>query len=223
MNVPHLALRSRRSNRNRRTLKTSLGPKVLASILALGVGAQAGLASADPATGAPNGTATPSAYASAPQAAGATTAQQGQGYDRAYADQYARWAARYCVDKRGDTATGAAIGGVLGAVLGSGLAGRGAHLGGALAGGALGATAGAVVGANAAQGPACPSGYALTAGAPAFYYAAGPVYPPPVVYGPGWRRPWIWTAGGWAYPPYPYGYWARGPYWGPWAHPYRRW
>lgn len=65
------------------------------------------------------------------------------------------------------------------------------------------AAAGAAVGASGTGD--CPPGYVLVP-APAYYR----LYPPPVVFGPGWYRPWPVA---WAYAPRPY--WAYGPYWGP--------
>ena len=102
--------------------------KALAAGLALAVGLQS-VAAAQPATQAP---ATPPSgqYAPPPtgeEASGSTYDRGAQDADRAYADQYSRWAAQYCVDKRNNEVAGTAIGGVLGAILGSGLAGRGAR------------------------------------------------------------------------------------------------
>ena len=102
--------------------KSSPSLKVLASVLALGVAAQSVAAQADPTAGSPPSVSPPSGqYAPPPsgaEASGSTYDDKAQRDDRAYADQYSRWAAQYCVDKRTNTAAGAAIGGVLGAVLG---------------------------------------------------------------------------------------------------------
>jgi hypothetical protein len=159
---------------------------------------------------------------------GATYDPRAQLYDREYAQRYSEWAAQNCIDRRNNTIAGAAIGGVFGALLGAGVAGHHDRGAGAVIGGALGATTGAALGANSA---ACPPGYAVRAGAPAF--AAPPVYgyayPPQVVYGPAWYNPWIWSGGAWVYRPYRYWYWSNGAYWRPGYHPghwryrYRRW
>jgi hypothetical protein len=189
--------------------------KALAAGLALTVGLQS-VAAAQPAaqvpTAPPNGEYAPPPAGS--EVAGSTYDRSAQDADRAYADQYSRWAAQYCVDKRNNEAAGAAIGGVLGAILGSGLAGRGAHVGGAVVGGALGATAGAAIGAHAKPGAACPPGYVIAPGAPAFVYA-GPPLAPAVVYGPDWYQPWVWVDGRWVYRPYRYWYWDHRAYWRP--------
>ena len=204
--------------------KSPLSPRVLASALALGVAGQTLPTQADAAAAGPTNVA-PSAgqSASGPQASGSTHDDAARRDDRAYADQYSRWAARYCIDKRNNTAAGAAIGGVLGAVVGSGLAGRGAHVGGAIAGGALGATAGAAIGANATPGPACPPGYVVAPGAPVFDYA-GPAIAYDVIYGPPWRQPWVWVDGRWVYRPYRYWCWSYRRDWrpGPWGYHFWR-
>jgi hypothetical protein len=206
----------------------------LASVLALGLGAPTSAGAQTnqppPAAGAP--VAPPSGeYAPPPsgaEASGSTYGAAAQKADRDYADQYARWAARYCVDQRNNTAAGALIGGVLGAVAGSSLAGHGAHAGGAVVGGALGAMAGAAIGASSAPAAACPPGYAVAAGAPAFAYV-GPVYEPAVIYGPSWYQPWVWVDGRWVYRPYRYWYWDHRAYWRPdwrpgaWHYRYHRW
>ena len=162
------------------------------------------------------------------EAQGMTYDDRAQRYDRDYADQYSRWAAQYCVDRRDNrTAAGAAIGGVLGAVLGSGIAGRGGHVGGAVVGGVLGATAGAAIGAN--TDTACPPGYVVLAGAPAFHYYGPVFYAPQVTYGPAWYKPWVWVDGRWVYRPYRYWYWHHRAHWRPdwrprrWTYRYRRW
>ncbi len=169
-------------------------------------------------------------YATPPAGAepsGSTYDAKAQQTDRDYADQYARWAARYCVDQRNNTAAGALIGGVLGAVAGSSLAGHGAHTEGAVLGGAVGATAGAAIGASDTPA-ACPPGYVVAAGTPAFYYA-GSAYDPAVIYGPAWYQPWVWVDGRWVYRPYRYWYWGNRAYWrpgwapGPWRYGYHRW
>lgn len=149
-----------------------------------------------------------------------------QRYDREYAERYSAWAARYCMDKRADnTAAGAIIGGILGAVVGSNVSGRGSKTGGSIIGGALGATAGAAIGRNSAEtSGACPPGYYARAGAPAFYYGAGPAY-----VGPAWYNPWFFEGGVWVYRPYRYWYWTHNTYWrpgwrpGPWDYHYRHW
>jgi hypothetical protein len=212
--------------------KSSPSLKVLASVLALGVAAQSVAAQADPTAGSPPSVSPPSGqYAPPPsgaEASGSTYDDKAQRDDRAYADQYSRWAAQYCVDKHTNTAAGAAIGGVLGAVLGSGLAGHGAHVGGAIAGGAVGAAAGAAVGASSTPGPACPPGDIVAPGAPAFYYD-GPALAYDTAYGPAWYQPWVWVDGRWVYRPYRYWYWGHAGYWrpdwraGPWVYHYRRW
>jgi hypothetical protein len=125
------------------------------------------------------------------------------------------------------------IGGAMGAILGAGVAGHGSHGAGAAIGGALGATTGAVVGSNSGAGAACPPGYVVRSGAPAFAYAPPPAYayayPPEVIYGPAWYNPWIWSGGAWVYRPYRDWYWRNGAYWapgyrpGPWRYHYRRW
>ena len=211
-------------------LALSLISQPLAAIAQTAAPAQsapASAASTTPAAQAP--TAPPSGQYAAPptgsEASGSTYDQGAQQYDRAYANQYAHWAAQNCVDQRSNTAAGAAIGGVLGAVLGSSVAGRGSHVAGAVAGGALGATAGAAVGASSST--ACPPGYVVAPGAPAFY--SGPAYPAEVVYGPAWYQPWVWVDGRWVYRPYRYWYWTNHAYWapgwraGPWSYHFRRW
>jgi hypothetical protein len=202
----------------RRTRRDRLGSaslKTLAAGLALSVGLQTA-AAAQPTPQTP--TAPPSGqYAPPPAGAEATGSiydRAAQDADRAYADQYSRWAAQYCVDKRNNAAAGAAIGGVLGAIAGSGLAGHGERVGGAVVGGALGATAGAALGASATPGAACPPGYVIAAGAPVFAYA-GPAVTPAVVYGPDWYQPWVWVDGRWVYRPYRYWYWDHSAYWRP--------
>jgi hypothetical protein len=203
---------------------------ILASVLALAIASQPVAAAAQSAPNSPAPSAPPAGQYAPPPAgsetAGSTYDQRAQQYDRAYADQYSRWAAQNCIDQRNNTVAGAAIGGVLGAVLGSSVAGHGAHAAGAVAGGALGATAGAVIGSNATN--ACPPGYVVAPGAPAFY-DADPAYPVEVVYGPAWYQPWVWVDGRWVYRPYRYWYWTNQAYWrpnwrpGPWRYHYHRW
>lgn len=149
-----------------------------------------------------------------------------QDYDRDYADRYSAWAAQNCVNQRNNNAAaGAIIGGVLGAVAGSNLAGRHDRTGGAIVGGAVGATAGASIGANSTNGGACPPGYVVRGGAPAFYYSGGPAY----YAGPSWYNPWVFVGGRYVYHPYRYWYWNHRAYWKPgWrAKPFkyrhRRW
>jgi hypothetical protein len=207
---------------------------VVASILALGLAAQAGVASAQdygpggpppPGDYGPNGPppsgdygppqgqyAPPPEGASPDQAYSAEQQQRDQAYGQAYSD----WAARYCVQRReNNAAAGAVIGGVLGAIVGGGLAGRGNHTAGAFVGGAVGAGTGAAIGASSG-GPqsSCPPGYVIVGGAPAFYYGG---YVP--VYGPGWYNPWIFVGGRWTYRPYRSWYWGHPGYWRPgWGH-----
>jgi hypothetical protein len=214
-----------------KTQRSTLSLNVLTSLLALSLVASPAAAQTAPSSANAANVAPPAGqYAPPPagaEAAGSTYDDRAQRDDRDYADRYGQWAARYCVDRRNNTAAGALIGGVLGAVAGSGLAGRGEHAVGALAGGAVGATAGAAIGASANPDTACPPGYAVAAGAPAFYYDAA--YPPTVVYGPAWYQPWVWVDGRWVYRPYRYWYWTHGTYWRPdwrprpWAYHYHRW
>jgi hypothetical protein len=216
---------------NRRTLRISV--RALASLLALAAAGAPTLAAAQPyGYGPPPGDVGPpqGEYAPPPPGAegpGSTYDGDAQRYDRAYADRYSRWAARYCVDRRTNAAAGAAIGGVLGAVLGAGLSGRGSHAAGAFAGGALGAVAGGALGASSGNGPTCPPGYVVEPGAPPFAYPAP--YPAEVVYGPSWYQPWVFVGGAWVYRPYRYWYWNHAPYWRPgwrpgyWRYHYRHW
>ena len=185
---------------------------VVASILALGLAAQAQMACAQPSDydrqdeGPPSGQ-----YAPPPDDVDANAAYdaQAQQRDQAYADSYSRWAERYCVRQReNNAASGAVVGGVLGALLGSGIAGRGNHTGGAIVGGAVGATAGAAIGANSGDQSSCPQGYVVTNDAPAFYYQG---YAP--VYGPSWYNPWIFVGGRWTYRPYRSWYYSHPNYW----------
>jgi len=211
--------------------RSKIGTKALTSLLALSLVAPAAIAQTTGTSMDPTKPAPPAGqYAPPPtgsEGTGASYDNRAQYYDRDYADRYSQWASRNCVDRRSNTAAGAVIGGVVGAVAGSGLAGRGDHAAGAFAGGALGATAGAAIGANASNAPACPPGYAVAAGAPAFYYQ--PSYPPAVVYGPAWYQPWTWIDGHWVYRPYRYWYWTHRAYWrpdwrpGPWVYHYHRW
>jgi hypothetical protein len=156
---------------------------------------------------------------------GAVYDEGSQSYDRSYAQSYAEWAAQNCIDQRNNTIAGAAIGGVMGAILGAGVAGHRDQAAGAVMGGALGATAGAAIGAN--SGAACPPGYVVRQGAPAYVYAPPPpygrsyAYPPEAIYGPAWYNPWVWTGGVWVYRPYRYWYWNNHAYWGPGYRPGR--
>ncbi|MDR3510225.1 MAG: glycine zipper 2TM domain-containing protein [Caulobacteraceae bacterium] len=124
--------------------------------------------------------------------------------DDRYAYEAEQWAARNCVDAHArDTTAGVVIGGILGAIVGSNLSGRYDRGAGAVAGGALGAVAGGAIGSSAADSnPNCPPGYAMRAGAPAFY--PGPVYGDVVYAAPGWYDPWISYGHHWIYRPYPY-------------------
>ncbi|HEY3951402.1 glycine zipper domain-containing protein [Phenylobacterium sp.] len=182
-----------------------------------------------PPVGSPYGAAPPPGqYAPPPpgyEQSGAVYDDRAQRADRDYADRYSRWAAQYCMDKRANnSAAGAIIGGILGAVVGSNVSGRHSKTGGSIIGGALGATAGAAIGRNAAeQSGACPPGYYIRAGAPAFYYGGPAVY-----VGPAWYNPWAFEGGVWVYRPYRYWYWTHESYWrpgwrpGPWDYHYRR-
>jgi hypothetical protein len=203
---------------------------LLTSFLALAMTPGAAVAAAQTASLHTN--AAPPAGQYAPPPAGAETSgstydDHAQRYDRNYADQYSRWAAQNCVDKRdNNTAAGAIIGGVLGAALGASATGHGAHAAGAIAGGAIGAAAGAAIG-NADT--ACPPGYVVRTGAPAFYYDGPIYYGPDVIYGPPWYEPWVWVGGHWVYRPYRYWYWYHPVYWRPgwrpghWHYRYHRW
>ncbi len=211
--------------------KSKFGSNLLTSLFALSVAASPVVAQTSAPATHPAGS-VPPAGQYAPPPAGAGTA--GPGYDdraqrddRDYADRYAEWASRYCVDRRDNRAAGALIGGVLGAVAGSGLTGHGDHTAGAFVGGAVGATAGAAIGANADTKAACPPGYVVARAAPVFYYE--PAYPVTAVYGPAWYQPWVWVDGRWVYRPYRYWYWTHRAYWRPdwrprpWVYHYRRW
>jgi hypothetical protein len=215
--------------------KSTLATKALASALALSTIASATASVAQTAATSPDPravTAPPTGqYAPPPvgsEASGSGYSDQAQQFDRDYADRYSHWAAQNCVDQRNNTAAGAVIGGVLGAVLGANAAGHGARGAGAVVGAALGTTTGAAVGANASPAAACPPGYVVRAGAPAFTYD-GPGSAPELVYGPAWYQPWVWVDGRWVYSPYRYWYWHNDAYWrpgwhaGPWAYHYRRW
>jgi hypothetical protein len=215
------------------TKPSKLSSKVLAAALALTALTDPVIAAAQTPANTSAVTAPPSGQSAPPpagsEASGSIYNRSAQQYDRAYADQYSRWAAENCVDQRNNnTAAGAVIGGVLGAVLGSNVAGHGARTGGAIVGGALGATAGAAVGASVNPGATCPPGYVVRAGAPTFYYV-GPVYGADVMYGPGWYQPWVWVDDHWVYRPYRYWYWGHPTYWrpewraGPWTYHYRHW
>ncbi len=192
--------------------RQSAAAKAVASVIALGFVAQAGLAGAQPSDydrqddGPPAGQ-----YAPPPDGGEAPNGYdpQSQQSDRAYADAYSRWEERYCVQQRqNDAAAGAVVGGVIGALVGSGVAGRGNHTGGAIVGGAVGATAGAAIGANSGNQSSCPPGYVVTGDAPAFYYQG---YAP--VYGPAWYNPWIFVGGRWTYRPYRSWYYGHPAYW----------
>ncbi len=156
----------------------------------------------------------------------ATYDEQSQQADRAYAQQYSEWAARYCVDQHNNnTVAGALIGGVLGAGLGAAIAHNPAT--GAAIGGALGVGVGAAAGASQpAYG--CPPGYVVAAGAPAFAYV-GPYWGPSVYWAPAWYHPWVWVDGRWVFHPYRYWYWWHRAYWHPgwrshpWHYRYYRW
>lgn len=142
-----------------------------------------------------------------------TYGDQEQEADRDYSSQYSDWAARNCVNQANNTAAGAVIGGILGAGIGAAVshnAGRGA-----LVGGAIGAGTGAVAGAAAPSG-ACPPGYVVAPGAPAFTYG-GPAYTS-VVWAPAWYHPWVFVGGRWVYHPYRYWYWSHRAYWRPGWH-----
>ena len=193
--------------------KIGVAHKVTASILALGLVAQAGAAAAQSSddyrgdVGPPQGQ-----YAPPPDQTYQNYDSKTQAQDQAYSDAYNRWAGRYCVDQRNNnTAAGAVIGGVLGALVGSGVAGRGNHTGGAIVGGALGATAGAAIGSSSSSS-SCPPGYVSSPGAPAFYYEG---YGPAVAYGPSWYNPWVFVGGRWTYRPYRYWYYNHPAYWRP--------
>lgn len=192
--------------------------KLVASVMALGLVAQAGAAAAQDYDrgydGPPQGQ-----YAPPPDETYQNYDSRAQGQDQGYSDAYNRWAGRYCVDQRNNNAAaGAVIGGVLGALVGSGVAGRGNHTGGAIVGGALGATAGAAIGSSSSSS-SCPPGYVTSPGAPTFYYQGyAPSY-----YGPAWYNPWIFVGGRWTYRPYRYWYYNHPNYWRPgWGGRYRR-
>lgn len=148
-------------------------------------------------------------YAPAPQgtAEGGTYEDQQQQADEAYAQAYDEWAARYCVNQANNTVAGALIGGILGAGIGAAVTHNPAT--GAAIGGAIGAGTGAVAGASYGGG-ACPPGYGIAPGAPAFYYAS-PYY----AWAPAWYHPWVWYGGRWVYHPYRYWYWNHRAYWRP--------
>ena len=180
--------------------------------------------------GSPSGASAPppGQYAPPPpgnEAPGSVYDDRAQRSDRDYAERYSAWAQQYCMDKRANnSAAGAIIGGILGAVVGSNVSGRGSKTGGSIIGGALGAVAGSAIGRNAAEtSGACPPGYYVRQGAPAFYYGGPPVYA-----GPGWYNPWFYDGGVWVYRPYRYWYWTHETYWrpgwrpGPWDYHYRR-
>jgi len=185
---------------------------VIASALALGLVAQAGIASAQPADYAQQDPGPPQGeYAPPPGSDYSNYDPQTQQQDQAYANAYADWAARNCVQQRqNNAAAGAVVGGVLGALVGSGIAGRGNHTGGAIVGGAVGATAGAAIGSSSGNQSSCPPGYVVTGGAPGFYYGG---YAP--VYGPSWYNPWIFVGGRWTYRPYRSWYYGHPNYWRP--------
>ncbi len=214
-----------------RPTRNRIASRLLASCLALATVPSVAIAAvSNPPSNAAVTNAAPPSGQYAPPPSGAETSgsaydDRAQRYDRDYADHYSHWAAQNCVDERNsNTAAGAIIGGVLGAALGAG-ASHG-HAAGALAGGAVGAVAGAAVG-NAST--ACPPGYVVRAGSPAFYYDGPIYYGPDVVYGPAWYQPWVWVDGHWIYRPYRYWYWYHPVYWrpgwhaGPWHYSYHRW
>ncbi len=158
-------------------------------------------------------------YAEPPQGVeeGSVYDDQAQQQDEAYATEYSRWAARYCVNQANNTAAGALIGGILGAGIGAATSRNAGK--GALVGGAIGAGAGAVAGAASSQG-GCPPGYVIAGGAPAFVYAGGPY----VTWAPAWYRPWVWVGGRWVYHPYRHWYWAHRAHWRPgWHRKHWRW
>lgn len=198
---------------------------VLGLVSGVAMLAQAPLATAQDYQGDPT---PPGGYAEPPPGydqGDATYDDQAQQYDRDYAQRYSEWSAENCVNQRNNNAAaGAIIGGVLGAVIGSNAAGRHDRTGGAVVGGALGATAGASIGANSGAGGACPPGYVVRAGAPAFYYGGGPYYA-----GPAWYNPWVFVGGRYVYHPYRYWYWNHRNYWKPgfrgrpFKYRYRRW
>ena len=130
-------------------------------------------------------------------------------YDRRYAAAAEAWSQANCIrQEQNRTAAGAIIGGVLGAVIGSSVAGRHDRGAGAEVGGVLGATAGGAIANN--QGPGCPQGFVMRAGAPAFYYGPPPGETVYVYDAPGWYNPWLWYDGRWIYRPYPYHrYWGE--------------
>ncbi len=98
---------------------------------------------------------------------------QSQQADRAYADQYSRWAARYCVDQHNNNTTAAQSSAVCWELrLGPGVAhnpGTGAAIGGA-----IGLGTGAAVGASQPT-YGWPPGYVVATGAAAFAYT-GPYW-----------------------------------------------
>jgi hypothetical protein len=209
---------------------TTVAGACLAAISAAGMLAEAPMAAAQ-GYDRQEDVAPPSGqYAEPPDSEGGandTYDDRSQQADRDYADRYSRWSAENCVDERNNNAVaGAIIGGVFGAALGASVAGRHDRGTGALVGGALGAGTGAAIGASSSSN-ACPPGYRVRAGAPAFVFA-GPGYGPGY-YGPSWYRPWVWSSGRWVYHPYRYWYWNHRHYWRPGqrAHPfryhYRRW
>jgi hypothetical protein len=162
--------------------------------------------------------------------AGAIYDPHAQQWDRNYAERYSEWAARWCVDsrRRNNAGAGAVIGGVMGAIIGSSVAGSGNRGAGAVAGGALGAMTGAAVGSStSAPSNACPPGFVVRSGAPAFRFGVG--YTAGAVVGPSWYNPWFWTGDRWVYRPYRYWYWNNQAYWRPgtrhgrWNYRYRRW
>ncbi len=206
-----------------RTSCMKMPSRLLAGLSALSLLAQAPLAMAQ---GAPPPAPPAGQYAPPPGGGNGSSTYdpKSQEADRAYAAQYSAWAAKYCVDQHNkNVAAGAIIGGVLGATLGA-AAGKGA---GAAVGGVLGAGTGAVVGSTASPS-ACPPGYVVSPGAPAFAYT-GPYYDPALVYAPDWYSPWVWIDGRWVYHPYRYWYWYHPVHWqpgwraGPWHYHYRRW
>jgi len=76
---------------------------------------------------------------------------------------------------------------------------------------AAGATAGAAIGSSSTDTTGCPPGYVVAPGAPAFAYA-GP-YGGPGFYAPAWYNPWVWDGGHWGYRPYRSWYVGHPGYW----------
>jgi len=209
---------------------SSLGARRLATLLTVGALATAGEAAAQPGGPRPP----PGTFAPPPPGAegpGAIYDRRSQLWDRDHAQRRAEWAARYCVDarRRNNAGAGAVIGGVMGAIIGSNVAGSGSRGAGTVAGGALGAMAGAAVGSSTTptRSDACPPGFVVIAGAPAFRF--GPGFSAAAVSGPSWYSPWFWTGDRWVFRPYRYWWWDNQGFWQPgwrhgrWSYSYRRW